>query len=443
MSDRNSLSRRLPPLAPIALGVALLWGCNAGAATITVANCDDHGSGSLRAAVNAANPGDTVDLSQRNCTITLSTGEIMVPQTDLVISGPGADLLTIDGGFSSTPAQYNRIFHHTGSGALTIVGMTLTDAKYKSNLFANGGCIYSEFGSVQVSDSTITDCYVDTSGATSVTEGGGIYAFNGVTLLRSIVTANVANGPAGNNWGGGVHSRGQTAVKYSTISGNTAVGNHSFAAGIDIFDGDTYILGSTISGNGAHTCAGLVVYGSTAHSVQIFNSTISGNTGYYKGGACAQVPLTVANSTIAFNTAAYGAGGLWTYGSSVDLQSSIIAMNTSGNALYDVDTSGATSVIGANNLITQSFGTVPADTITACPLLGQLADNGGSTRTHRLLANSPALDAGNNTTKGFLYDQRGSGHPRTVGAQTDIGAFEYNGGTSEEIFSSEFENRCN
>ncbi len=71
------------------------------------------------------------------------------------------------------------------------------------------------------------------------------------------------------------------------------------------------------------------------------------------------------------------------------------------------------------------------------PRLGPLADNGGPTLTHALLAGSPALDAGDNAlalnfnSAPLTTDQRGAGFPRVAdaadadAAQTvDIGAFE-------------------
>ncbi len=57
-----------------------------------------------------------------------------------------------------------------------------------------------------------------------------------------------------------------------------------------------------------------------------------------------------------------------------------------------------------------------------------LADNGGSTQTHALLAGSPAINAGNSANPGSgspaceLTDQRGYGRPD----RCDIGAYEYN-----------------
>jgi hypothetical protein len=53
-------------------------------------------------------------------------------------------------------------------------------------------------------------------------------------------------------------------------------------------------------------------------------------------------------------------------------------------------------------------------------MLGDLADNGGPTKTHALLAGSPAIDKGD--PFGATTDQRGVARPQ--GAASDIGAFE-------------------
>ena len=55
-----------------------------------------------------------------------------------------------------------------------------------------------------------------------------------------------------------------------------------------------------------------------------------------------------------------------------------------------------------------------------------LADNGGATRTHRLAAGSPAIDAGS-ASADLTTDQRGAGFTRSAGAAPDIGAYEEQG----------------
>jgi len=58
--------------------------------------------------------------------------------------------------------------------------------------------------------------------------------------------------------------------------------------------------------------------------------------------------------------------------------------------------------------------------------IAELQDNGGPTLTHALLADSPAIDVGNNRYA-TDWDQRGPGYPRIVNGIIDIGAFEYQG----------------
>jgi hypothetical protein len=73
--------------------------------------------------------------------------------------------------------------------------------------------------------------------------------------------------------------------------------------------------------------------------------------------------------------------------------------------------------------------THPNDLSNTDPLLGPLADNGGPTLTHGLLAGSPAIDAGSLDCPPPARDQRGYGRPvdgdSDDQAICDIGAFEF------------------
>ena len=63
----------------------------------------------------------------------------------------------------------------------------------------------------------------------------------------------------------------------------------------------------------------------------------------------------------------------------------------------------------------------PFDKVVADALLGPLADNGGPTLTHALLAGSLAIDAGD-PASAPATDQRGVTRPQ--GAAPDAGAYE-------------------
>ncbi|MGH8091298.1 MAG: IPTL-CTERM sorting domain-containing protein, partial [Rudaea sp.] len=83
------------------------------------------------------------------------------------------------------------------------------------------------------------------------------------------------------------------------------------------------------------------------------------------------------------------------------------------------------TIAGTNDLVMAATPniTLPGATLSADPLLGPLANNGGATLTMGLLAGSPALGVGINPNA-YANDQRGPGFPRTVGGLTDIGAFQ-------------------
>jgi len=91
-----------------------------------------------------------------------------------------------------------------------------------------------------------------------------------------------------------------------------------------------------------------------------------------------------------------------------------------------------TFTVNATNSAIQNICPSPSCEITVSgsgnliavePMLAPLANNGGPTQTHALLAVSPALNAGSNPLN-LTTDQRGTGFPRVVGAAADIGAFE-------------------
>jgi hypothetical protein len=112
--------------------------------------------------------------------------------------------------------------------------------------------------------------------------------------------------------------------------------------------------------------------------------------------------------------------------SSPTLTNTIIANSGSGGDCFnDTSTLNAAS---SNNLIQDSLvacgltNGVNGDIIGQDPALGALANNGGFTQTHALLAGSPAIDAGTNTGCPAT-DQRGITRPQ--GARCDIGAYEY------------------
>ena len=145
MSPRDPLPRRRLRLRPCSAAIALalslpVMAAGASAvstpasalrarqpASIVVGNCNDSGPGSLREAVAGAVSGDMIDLGGLACsTITLSSGQIEIPQDDLYIkySPHGGARPAIEANLQS------RVFHHTGHGTLKIADLAIRDGKY-------------------------------------------------------------------------------------------------------------------------------------------------------------------------------------------------------------------------------------------------------------------------------------------------------------------------
>jgi hypothetical protein len=411
----------------------------------SVTKCNDDGTpGTLRFEVANANNHDVIDLKALACsTITLGGTAIEVDQDYLYLQGPiaGPSHLTIDGGHQSA------VFNHFGAGTLGFSDLTIANGYYVSSVEPFGGCIYS-VASVYLLGSVVSHCTVESSSSSIPALGAGVYAAGNLRLFESTITESHAFALNGaNSFGGGVFAKGYLQALYSTISNSsaTAVGGGVGLGGGAYASGNVAFESSTISGNHAALAGGLDFFPVGGHTAAIINSTISSNTatvGY--GGIWTFGPLTLTSSTVAFNRSASGNfQGAGVYSEApLTLHSSIIADNSGPNGPNDLGGSpGAVITNGSgNNLITSSTLNVPLGTIIACPKLEPLADNGGSTRTHRLKPTSPAIDQGD---PGILStDQRGA--PRVAGIAADIGSVEGQPGEppDEHIFVSGFDGVC-
>jgi hypothetical protein len=279
--------------------------------------------------------------------------------------------------------------------------------------FASGGGIFAR--DVLLSRSAVFGNFVDHS-------GGGVAASR-VTLYRSQVYDNDATD------GGGVLA-GEVTATYSLIHGNRASSN-----GAGISATTATLNKSTVSNNVSRFGNGGGLFGTNGGRWLIIDSTISGNSATGAGAAyLSGSPTTIINSTIVMNHdvrtfldqpcmgAVYAGPTI-----PLRLENSIVALSTcNGGTAYDIGGNPPNfiyQVVGANNLIGSSKMPVPDDTITADPRLAPLAENGGPTRTHMLLADSPAINRGHNDFN-REFDQRGPGFPRVKGAFPDIGAVE-------------------
>ena len=408
---------------------------------VAVTNCNDVGPNSLRAAVTNTLTGGTIDMTSLMCsTITLEDSQIVISQQDLTLLGPARRVTIAHDG------NYDRVLNHQGVGTLKLENVNVTQGNpYSSSHYVYGGCIFSA-GSVYLKSSSVTYCVADTS--TALAAGGGVFTAGDLTLINATIAGNVAGSSLSTEGeGGGAHVGGNLAAVSSSIRNNSTKGSYnSFHGGVGVYKSFS-ISGSTISGNSANVIGGLAAVQSYGPGI-LDNSTISGNHASSRvGGAYLSVPTTVRNSTIAFNTAVIGkvqsfyqspglAIGTNSATVTIDLESSIISNNTyviNGTTIENdfgqqPIGSGTITVTGHHNLIPASLTTFAPNvvTVSSCPLLGPLRDNGGPTQTHALLTHSLAIDEGSNPIL-QEYDQRGAPYKRSDGVFanfTDIGAYE-------------------
>jgi len=414
---------RMQPIAACLAAAFALAPPLALATTRVVNTCADDGVGSLRQQVSAANSGDTIDLStaQLTCSlITLSVSEIATGVASLTLKGPASRTVTI------TTSDPIRLLHHTGAQTLKVSNLTLSGGRDDQNPDeAQGGCIAS-LGSVVLEYAVVSGCMAHSEYGRA--RGGAVYA-PAVSLYHAVVSGNSASSVHNTAFGGGIYTHQLVIQSYSTLTANAATSAAESTYGGGAFA--TYsasLYFSTVDSNHARAGGGLYCGGGFGSSTILHDSTVSGNSAdSFAGGiATAGALVKIYNSTIAFNSA-QAMGGLFS-NQSVQLNSSIVARNrnTSPGGFADLFVSqGDVDSAGLNNLI-QSYNVVPATgviTFTSDPQLAPLAFRGGPTRTHALLATSPAVDHGNNEHSAGT-DQRGSGFDRVVNGTQDIGAYE-------------------
>ena len=294
------------------------------------------------------------------------------------------------------------------AGALGITGGSVT-----GNTAARaGGGVENNAGTVNATNATFT-------GNRAGVNGGALHASGAATntITLSKVTGNLAGTNGGGLW---ITSGGKLDLLGATVSGNSA--NRGGGVYNDGAGGAITVTASTLSGNTA-TMGGGGLF-SSGGSVVFSNATVSGNASGGTGGGVAVTggTLDLRNATVAFNTASSG-GGVSNVGGGVSAVSSIIATNTAGTGK---DVAGALTSNGSLLLGSDSGATVTTgsgDLINADPMLAPLADNGGPTLTHDLMAGSRAINTGANPDN-LPNDQRGMGFPRVLGPSADIGAYE-------------------
>ena len=370
---------------------------------ILITNTNDSGPGSLRQALTTANDGDTIDFdsSLNGRTITLTSGQLIVDKS-VTISGPGANLLAVDGNtndrvFSINPGETVIISGLTitnghaltggndGGGilnvnaTLTVIGCILS-GNSGNGFLSNGGGIANEANGANAT-LTVTNCTI--SGNSGGGGGGIANEANGGKATLTATNCTISGNSTNSNFqpGGGIESESDprlggvatVTISNSTISGNSTggyvgggiygdnltvsnsaiSGNVAGSWGGGIFGGNLTVTNTTISGNVSGSVGG-GIFGSSG-PITVTNSTISGNSAISEnstgaGGGIGYYPLTginvrvtVTNSTISGNSVDGGGGGIWNYGgTAMTVTNSTISANSAqaGSCML-IDVGGA------------------------------------------------------------------------------------------------------
>jgi CSLREA domain-containing protein len=230
--------------------------------------------------------------------------------------------------------------------------------------------------------------------ANSFERGGGILNESGTVYLTNLhIYTNAAS------VGGGIYNSGTMHVLDSTIAGNLALEQTEGGGGI---------------GNGG--------------TLTLTNTTVSGNSGELGRDILNSGTITLTNSTIGSGSSDSRPVIFNKQNTTMIIRNTIVAGGVTSSSNTVVTSQG-------NNLIQSASGTpigwIASDLLNVNPQLSPLANNGGQTPTHALMAGSPAINGGNNALAinpvsdlPLQLDQRL--YNRIIGGTVDIGAYEAN-----------------
>jgi hypothetical protein len=398
--------------------------------THVVTSLADNGPGTLRDAINASLPNDTVQIDTDG-TIELTNQEILITNSLSIVGLSGTNVI-------HKSIATDRIFEIGSEAQVLMSGLHLSGghATNSPNLLSDagsGGAIYNSGTLV------LYECYLDanSAGDGAVTNkggfAGGIFNAPGAMLTASncCFAGNVAggggigvstDGSGAGGAGGAIANFGGMQLVSCTFDANSA------GKGGDAPVGSTGVTGGD-GGNGG------AIFNDTTASFSAIACTFSGNN---SGGGGFSFDGNGGNGG--------NGGGIYNAGGPGTLRSSIVAQNglgAPGIALI----SGSSGAPGAGidlfgtfdssgyNLIGITDGGTLTNILTGnrvgslgTPLdawLGALAYNGGPTPSVLPTAtNSPAFESGDDGLLSALpFDQRG--FPRLSCDHVDIGAVEF------------------
>lgn len=368
---------------------ALAFAVPSHAATFTVTNGSDAGSGSLRQAITDAEAnGNNPTIDQVEITF---VGDIdllsQLPSitTPMTVTGPGVSSVNVRR--SAAAVTQFRLFTVLPPAGNTVAIQNLTISGARANNFAGAAISMGGLGNLILNSVSLED----NRALGGAGQGGAIYYDRGFTSIRnSTLSANQANAGGAIRGSSNGADDGLGELINVTVAGNTAT---SFGGGIEL-DGEARI-----------TVGSSTIFGNTADS----NNNGTGDGGGVRNNSTGTAPVfSFANTILAGNA----------IGTTTPVAEQCRGTFVSNDHnLRTTDDASCTGFTGTNDLI------------DANPLLGALGINVTGPPTIALEPGSPAINKGNPATPGGPYpacpatDERAL--PRgALGNRCDIGAFE-------------------
>ena len=335
--------------------------------------------------------------------ITLRSSSIQGDNSLHVVNISGTNAATVLDGFVITAGDADDATGR-GGGMINITGpgAVRNCSFYGNRASQNGGALYMEDSTLEVTDCTFSGNAADS--------GGAIYNNGSASLIqRCFFESNFA--VLGE--GGGIHSMNSPAPE---VEGCTFFKNEADnrGGGMHIMN-NARVRASTFTENEAADGGGIFAIG---FEPVVMNCTFSKNTATANGGGMQNywdATTIVTNCTFSGNIAAAG-GNMYNDQSDPTVTNSIFWAGTGGEITDDA----ASSPVVSYSVVQGGYGP-GSNIITTDPKLGPLAANGGPTETMALLSGSSAIDTGT-ATGAPSVDQRGISRPQ--GGGYDIGAFE-------------------
>ncbi len=412
------------------------------AATETVTNLNDSGTGSLREALGDAQSGDTIQFAS-GLSGTIELNSELEFSGDLTIVGN--DDVAIDGQHDTV------IFLFPSGGVISLSGLTLENGLANDGSVNGplGGAISTEVGTLKLTDMALVNNTASGATLDNGAAGGAVFALNNLDVSDSSFSGNTVTTPSVPI--GGAIDAGSVHVSDSQFFDNSSVGSDGIVDGVFAGGQGGGVYSFTVATITDSTFVDNHAVGDKGAGAAVFtqfltatNSTFTGNTSGSAsdpGGGAVWLDRasSLVSDTVDQNTAGPGTGST----AGVDtFFGHPVHITTSATIVADNTIAGGTSANCSNPIAGGGSDDLEDDTAKSCafdlpaadPDLAPLADNGAlRVETQALDPGSPAIAVIPASGCTVTTDERGLPRPGNDKTMCDVGAYESQGPNTPAI----------